>query len=51
MKRVSIILALYFVSLISFSACDDKLEEIEVKTPTSEKMTADEDEEKPDPWG
>ena len=38
MKRVSLVLAMFFVSLISFSACEDKLEEIDVKAPTSEKM-------------
>ena len=48
MKRVSLVLALFIVSLISFTACDDKLEEIEVKAPTSEKMTAAENVHKDD---
>lgn len=41
MKRVNVIIALVFVSMFIFPACEDKLDEIEVEEPTSKKMAAD----------
>lgn len=38
MKRVNVIIALVFVSMFIFPACEDKLDEIEVEEPTSKKM-------------
>lgn len=51
MKRVSIILAMFFVVTITLPACEDKLEEVEVQAPASEKMKDAENEHDGDPFG
>lgn len=51
MKRVSLVIALFIFSLIVLPSCEDKLQEIEVKTPTSDKMKDAENEHDGDPFG